>query len=112
MRLARLSADAVPGGYRGGFAGDGKSYPLVDVGGLPGPMRQEMTWCMFRIIELGGRVQMPGTVMLARRLTEITAGHAAGTLRSLVDLPARTCLQQIPRALHRRRGNVPRARIG
>ena len=107
MRLPRLSADAVPGRYRGGFAGDGRSYPLVDVGGLPGPMRQEMTWCMFRIIELGGRVQMPGTVMLARRLTEITADHRAGTLRSLMDLPARTWLQQIPLAVHRRRGKLP-----
>jgi integrase len=107
MRLPRLSADAVPGRYRGGFAGDGRSYPQVDVGGLPGPMRQEMTWCMFRIIELGGRVQMPGTVMLARRLTEITADHAAGTLRSLTDLPARTWLQQIPLAVHRRRGKLP-----
>ncbi len=107
MRLPRLSADAVPGRYRGGFAGDGRSYPLVDVGGLPGPMRQEMTWCTFRIIELGGRVQMPGTVMLARRLTEITADHAAGTLRSLMDLPARTWLQQIPLAVHRRRGKLP-----
>lgn len=107
MRLPRLSADAVPGRCRGGFAGDGRSYPQVDVGGLPGPMRQEMTWCMFRIIELGGRVQMPGTVMLARRLTEITADHAAGTLRSLTDLPARTWLQQIPLAVHRRRGKLP-----
>jgi integrase len=107
MRLPRLSADAVPGRYRGGFAGDGRSYPLVDVGGLPGPVRQEVTWCMFRIIELGGRVQMPGTVMLARRLTEITADHAAGTLRSLTDLPARTWLQQIPLAVHRRRGKLP-----
>src|SRR5437764_2183470 len=107
MRLARLSADAVPGRYRGGCAGDGKSYPLVDVGGLPGPIRQEMTWCMFRIIELGGRVQMPGTVMLARRLTEITADHRAGTVRSLMDLPARTWLQQIPLAVHRRWGKLP-----
>jgi integrase len=107
MRLPRLSADAVPGRYRGGFAGDGRSYPQVDVSGLPGPMRQEMTWCMFRIIELGGRVQMPGTVMLARRLTEITADHAAGTLRSLMDQPARTWLQQIPLAVHRRRGKLP-----
>jgi integrase len=106
-RLPRLSADAVPGRWRGGLAGDGKSYPLVDVGGLPGPMRQEVTWCVFRIIELGGRVQMPGTVMLARRLTEITADHRAGTLRSLMDLPARTWLRQIPLAAHRRRGKLP-----
>lgn len=107
MRLPRLSADAVPGRYRGGFAEGGRQREVVDAGALPGPMRQEVTWCMFRIIELGGRVQMPGTVMLARRLTEITAGHAAGAPRSLMDLPARTWLQQIPLAVHRRRGKLP-----
>lgn len=107
MRLPRLSADAVSGRYRGGFAVGGRQREVVDVGALPGPMRQEVTWCMFRIIELGGRVQMPGTVMLARRLTEITAGHAAGEPRSLMDLPARTWLQQIPLAVHRRRGKLP-----
>ena len=62
---------------------------------------------MFRIIELGGRVQMPGTVMLVRRLTEITAADGAGAVISLMDLPARTWLQQIPLAVHRRRGKLP-----
>jgi integrase len=70
-------------------------------------MRQEVTWCMVRIIELGGRVQMPGTVMLARRLTEITADRTAGAPQSLMDLPARVWLQQIPLAMHRRRGRLP-----
>ena len=107
FRLPRLSPDTVPARYRGGFAGDGKSYPAVDVSALPEPMRQEVTWCMFRIIELGGRVQMPGTVMLARRLTEITASRGDRTPRSLTDLPARTWLQQIPLAVHRRRGRLP-----
>ncbi|MGO9193249.1 MAG: tyrosine-type recombinase/integrase [Streptosporangiaceae bacterium] len=107
MRLPGLSAATVPGHYRGGFAGGGKSYPVADLSALPGPMRQEMTWCMFRIIELGGRVQMPGTVMLARRLTEITADRGAGAPRSLMDLPARAWLQEIPLAVHRHRGRLP-----
>ena len=107
MRLPRLSADTVPDRYRGGFAEGGRSREVVDVSALPGPMRQEVTWCMFRIIELGARVQMPGTVMLVRRLTEITAADGAGALRSLMDLPARTWLQQIPLAVHRRRGKLP-----
>jgi integrase len=107
MQLPRLSADTVPGRYRGGFAGDGRAYPVVDVSGLPGPMRQEVTWCVFRIIELGGRVQMPGTVMLARRLTEITADHGAEAPRSLREWAARAWLQQIPLAVHRRRGKLP-----
>jgi integrase len=107
FRLPRLSPDTVPARYRGGFAGDGKSYPAVDVSALPEPMRQEVTWCMFRIIELGGRVQMPGTVMLARRLTEIAAGRGDRAPWSLTDLPARAWLQQIPLAVHRRRGRLP-----
>ena len=107
MRLPRLSADTVPDRYRGGFAEGGRSREVVDVSALPGPMRQEVTWCMFRIIELGGRVQMPGTVMLVRRLTEITAADGAGAVISLMDLPARTWLQQIPLAVHRRRGKLP-----
>ena len=64
MRLPGLSPGTVPEHYRGGFAGDGKAYPVADVSALPGPMRREVTWCIFRVIELGGRVQMPGTVML------------------------------------------------
>jgi len=107
MRLPALSADTVPDRYRGGFAGDGTSYPAADVSALPWPMRQEVTWCIFRVIELGGRVQMPGTVMLMRRLSEITAGHRAGSPRSLMDLPARAWLQEIPLAVHRRRGKLP-----
>ena len=107
MQLPRLSAGTVPGRYRGGFAGGGRQTPVADVSALPVPMRQEVTWCMFRIIELGGRVQMPGTVMLVRRLAEITTGHGAGAPRSLMDLPARTWLQQIPLAVHRRRGKLP-----
>jgi integrase len=107
MRLMRLSAGTVPGRYRGGLAEGGRRREVVDVSALPGPMRQEVTWCMFRIIELGGRVQMPGTAMLARRLTEITARGRAGAPRSLMDLPARAWLQQIPLAVHRRRGKLP-----
>ena len=107
MRLMRLSAGTVPGHYRGGLAEGGRQREVVDVSALPGPMRQEVTWCMFRIIELGGRVQMPGTAMLARRLTEITAGGGPGAPRSLTDLPARIWLQQIPLAVHRRRGRLP-----
>jgi len=85
----------------------GSSYPVADVSALPGPMRQELTWCIFRVIELGGRVQMPGTVMLARRLTEITADRGAGAPCSLMDLPARAWLQEIPLVVHRRRGKLP-----
>src|ERR1035441_1278576 len=107
LRLSPLAADPVPGHYRGGFATGGKSGDTADLGALPGPMRQEVTWCMFRIIELGGRVQLPGAVMLVRRLAEVVADRAPAAPRSLMDLPARTWLQEIPLAVHRRRGKLP-----
>ena len=44
MRLPRLSADAVPGRYRGGFAEGGRQREVVDVGALPGPMHQVTSW--------------------------------------------------------------------
>lgn len=82
MRLPRLSAGMVPALYQGGFAEGGKARTTIDVSGLPGPMRREVTWCVFRVIELGGRIQVHGAAMLARRLTEITAGTgAAGRAR-------------------------------
>ncbi len=109
MRLPRLSAGTVPVLYQGGFAGGGQGGTAIDVSGLPGPMRREVTWCVFRVIELGGRIQLHGAAMLARRLTEITAGMGAGGPRSLTDLPARAWLQQIPLAVRRRRGKLPAA---
>ena len=107
FQLPRLSPETVPARYRGGFASGGTAYPVVDVSALPEPMRQEVTWCMFRIIELGGRVQLPGTAMLARRLTEITAFRGDEAPQSLTDLPARTWLQQIPLTVRRRSGKLP-----
>jgi hypothetical protein len=89
MRLPRLSAGTVSALYQGGFAEGGQRGTAIDVSGLPGPMRREVTWCVFRVIELGGRIQVHGAAMLARRLTEITAGTGAGGPQSLTDLTAR-----------------------
>jgi integrase len=107
MRLPRLSASTVPEFYRGGFAEGNPAGTVIDVSGLPGPMRQEVTWCVFRVIELGGRIQVQGAAMLARRLTEITAAAGAAGPRSLTGLTARAWLQQISLAVRRRRGQLP-----
>ena len=63
MRLPRLSAGTVPALYQGGFAEGRKARTMIDVSGLPGPMRREVTWCVFRVIELGGRIQVHGAAM-------------------------------------------------
>ena len=109
MRVPRLSAGAVPEFYRGGFAEANPAGTVIGVSGLPGPMRREITWCVFRVIDLGGRIQVQGAAMLARRLTEITAAAGAAGPGSLTDLTARAWLQQISLAVHRRRGQLPAA---
>jgi integrase len=109
MRVPRLSAGTAPEFYRGGFAEGNPPGTVIDVSGLPGPMRREITWCVFRVIELGGRIQVQGAAMLARRLTEVTAAAGAAGPRSLTDLTARAWLQQISLAVHRRRGQLPAA---
>ena len=91
MRLPRLSAGTVPARYRGGFA-EGGQRGTGDRCQRRFPVRcaQEVTWCMFRIIELGGRVQVPGAAMLARRLDrDHRRRMGPGAPRSLMDLAAR-----------------------
>jgi hypothetical protein len=55
MRLSRFAESTVPPQYAGAFCHDGTWWAGVDLSGLPELMRQEVTWCVFRIIELGGR---------------------------------------------------------
>ena len=97
MRLPRLSAGTVPPLYQGGFAEGGPGGTAIDVSGLPGPMRREVTWCVFRVIELGGRIQVHGAAHAgAPAAPRSPPSTGAAGPRSLTDLPARAWLQQIP----------------
>ena len=109
MRLSCFAESSVPPEYAGAFCHDGTWRAGVDLSQLPAPMRGELAWCVFRIIELGGKIPTPGLSMLVRRLGEVIADRAGRAPASLLGLPVRDWCQQIQRAVHRRRGRLPAA---
>ena len=87
MRLSRFAESSVPPEYAGAFCRDGTWRAGVDLSPLPEPMRREVAWCVFRIIELGGKIPTPGLSMLVRRLGEVIADRAGRAPASLLGLP-------------------------
>jgi len=109
MRLSRFAESSVPPEYAGAFCHDGTWRAGVDLSQLPEPMRREVAWCVFRIIELGGKIPTPGLSLLVRRLGEMIADSAGRAPASLLGLPVRDWCQQIQRVMHRRSGRLPAA---
>jgi integrase len=109
MRLSCYSESSVPAEYAGAFCHDPTWRAGIDLAGLPEPMRRELTWCVFRIIELGGKIATPGLSMLVHRLAEVVADHAAQPPASLLDLSVTDWCQQFGHAAHRRSGRLPAA---
>lgn len=109
MRQARVSAATVPERYQGALAEAGGSRSVLCLSSLPDPMHREMSWCVVRIAELGGKVHMPAAAMLVRRLADVVADLAPRAPCSLMDMPARDWLREIPLAVHRRKARLPAA---
>ena len=109
MRLSRFAEWSVPPQFAGAFCHDGTWRAGVDLSPLPEPMRREVVWCVFRIIELGGKIPTPGLSMLVHRLGEVIADRAGRAPASLLGLPVPEWCQQIQRVVHRRSGRLPAA---
>lgn len=107
MRLTYFSAAAVPEEFRGGLAHQRRRITGVDLSGLPAPMRQELAWCVFRIIEQGGKLDVTHMRALVRRLGEVISDLGAGAPVSLTGLALRDWQQQIALAVQRRTGALP-----
>jgi integrase len=107
MRLTCFAESTVPARYAGAFCHDGTWRAGVDLSALPQSMRRELAWCVFRIIELGGKIATPGLSMLVRRLGEVVADRGAQAPASLLGLSGRDWCQQIQHAVHRRTGRLP-----
>ena len=60
MRLSCFAESSVPPEYAGAFCHDGTWRAGVDLSPLPEPMRREVVWCVFRVIELGGKIPIAG----------------------------------------------------
>jgi integrase len=106
MRLSCFAESTVPAQYAGAFCHDGTWRAGVDLSALPQPMRREVAWCVFRIIEMGGKIPTPGLSMLVRRLGEVLADRGGQAPASLLGLSGRDWCQQIQHAVHRRTGRL------
>ena len=104
MRLTYFSAGTVPEEFRGGLAHQRGRPAGVDLSGLPAPMRQELAWCVFRIIEQGGKLDVTHMRALVRRLGEVICDLGAGAPVSLTGLALRDWQLQIALAVQRRTG--------
>ena len=107
IRLTYFSAGTVPEEFRGGLAHQRGRTTGVDLSGLPAPMRQELAWCVFRIIEQGGKLDVTHMRALVRRLGEVISDLGAGAPVSLTGLALRDWQQQIALAVQRRTGALP-----
>jgi integrase len=109
MQLRCFAESSVPPRYAGAFCHDGTWRTGVDLTGLPELMRREVAWCVFRIIELGGKIPTPALSMLVHRLGEVITDRAGQAPTSLLELSGRDWCQQIAHAVHRRVGRLPAA---
>jgi Phage integrase family len=109
--LRQLQWATIPEEYRSGFRyyRDTGRTP-VDLTVLPGGLRKEITWCMFRIIDLGGVIGMSAAGNVVRMLGEAVAADsgAAGSSRvSLLDATVEEWSQRIRAAYCRNAGRFP-----
>ncbi|MCW2933316.1 MAG: hypothetical protein JWM19_4278 [Actinomycetia bacterium] len=115
LRSPRLSPDTVPEEYRSAFRhyGDGtrdsRGRTPIDFSVLPDGLRKEITWCMLRIIDLGGVIGMSGAGNVVRMLgAAVTAGNAAvASQASLLDATVEEWSARIRAAYCRDTGRFP-----
>jgi integrase len=106
MRLTRFAESSVPIEYAAAFCQDGTWRAGVDLSQTPQPMRRELAWSVFRIIEMGGRIPTPTLSMLVRRLGEVAADRGRAPA-SLLDLSVADWCRHIQQTVHRRTGRLP-----
>jgi integrase len=107
MRLAYFDIDTVPQEYRGGLGQRPGRGAGVDLSMLATPIRQELAWCVFRIIEQGGKVDVTHMRMLARRLDEAIRRLGPRAPDSLTGLSTRDWCQHSALAVQHRTGTLP-----
>ena len=111
LRSPRLSPDAIPEEYRSAFRHyrDVGRTP-VELSVLPGGLRKEITWCMFRIADLGGVIGMSGANNVVQLLGAASAADsrlAASSQVSLLDLSVQEWRQRIRAVFCRDNGRFP-----
>lgn len=107
MRLTCFGPDTVPNEYRGGLGEKPGRSTALDLSEMPEPIRTELAWCVFRIIDQGGRVDIGHMRMLARRVSDVVGDLGPHAPTSLTGLSARDWEHQMARSRQRRAGALP-----
>jgi integrase len=107
MRIEVLHPDCVPPRFRGAFRLQRNHPAGIDLSLLPPVMAREIAWCLFRIADGGGLIQVKDMRMLIRRMSEVVADSSGAAPVSLTDLSFGDWQQWIARAAHRRTGTLP-----
>src|SRR5258708_31729899 len=79
----------------------------MDLSALPGPVRQELGWCVFRIIADGGKVDVTHMRALVRRLCEVISDLGPAAPSSLTGLAPPEWQRQFALAVRRRTRSLP-----
>jgi integrase-like protein len=111
LRSPQLSLETIPEEYRSAFRyyREAGRTP-VDLSVLPDGLRKEITWCMFRVADLGGVVGMSGANNVVQLLGAATAADtrlAASSGVSLLDLGVQEWCQRIRAVFCRDNGRFP-----
>jgi hypothetical protein len=111
LRSPQLSLETIPEEYRSAFRyyRDTGRTP-VDLSVLPGGLRKEITWSMFRIADLGGVIGMSGANSVVQLLGAAVAADsrlAASPQVSLLDASVQEWCQRIRAVFCRDNGRFP-----
>ena len=109
MRLERFVPEAIGARYRAAFHWQPDSAAPLDLSGLPEPMRRELAWSVYRIVDGGGVINVRAMRVLIHRLDEVVDDLGASAPASLTDLSIQQWQHQSALAVHRRTGALPGA---
>jgi integrase len=110
MQLQEYTPATVPPRYRGALHPLGGHRVGLDLSSLPEPMRRELSWCIFRIAEAGGVLEVQDMRLLVRSLGDTIDDLGPDAPGSLTDLPPRHWQQQVALSVQRRTGVLPDTR--
>jgi hypothetical protein len=107
MRATHLSPKALPAEYSGAFIWSASHGFTIDLSSLPVTMQRELSWCMFRTVERGGRIALANMAMFARWLGNAVADLGAGAPSSLTGLAVQDWEHQLALSVQQRSNKLP-----